>query len=132
MCYVGPESPIARGCTTSAMSTPTSVLTTIFTGPTTCLPAAWSTFNSCGKGGVEDGTLLCAPVLRSDCFPGHTSLDDYELTTLWSPGVCPSGWYAASSSAADTAEDVTSYCCPSYVQGPVPARMDRVLTVIVV
>jgi hypothetical protein len=93
-------------------------LTTIFTGPTSCLStttcreylgeaaecevAAWY-FDS-----TAEGLALCYP--KTIATNGG-----FKARFIYSPGICPSGWYpAASIEDVSTATATSRYlCCPS-------------------
>lgn len=96
-------------------------LTTVFTGPTTCL----STTTGIGEGVA--GFYVAA--FWSDvtaCYPSGTQQLNLHTAYFYSPGICPSGWVPVASLESDLPTTVSSYsvyalprettawlCCPS-------------------
>jgi hypothetical protein len=92
------------------------ILTTTFTPSAGCLSDIYLYNND----GGPYATL--GPPEISDCFPAGWRPD---LTARFSPGICPSGYIVACSSAV-TIEDLsetTATCCPRYVRRGLPSTV---------
>jgi hypothetical protein len=85
------------------------VLTTTFIPPTGCLSNIYL-YNI----GTREPYATLGPPEISDCFPPGWSPD---VSTGFSPGVCPSGYTAACSTAVtiEYLSETTATCCPRCV-----------------
>jgi hypothetical protein len=95
-------------------------LTTVFTGPTTCLGT--TTLKGTAAyyvAGFWDDIPECYPT-------GTQSIDFHTMPRYYSPGICPSGWFPAASAGTDWPRTDSDYskwaiptetnvwlCCPS-------------------
>lgn len=85
-------------------------LTTTFTAPSSCATATglYQIWPSHGTYYYQQGPLLSRP----ECYPSGY---EAEPSQYYSPGVCPSGYTAACSSAnaVETATETAYTCCPT-------------------
>lgn len=87
-------------------------LTTVFTGPTSCL--ATTTLKPPGSNAYYvaafwDDVPACYP-------PGITPFNFHTIPQYYSPGICPSGWSPVTSVGGDwptTASDYSIWAIPS-------------------
>lgn len=80
------------------------VLTTIFTPPPDCNKGIWTSNTS------DYGALFCTKAYTSSCLPPKY---DTAPDVLYSPGVCPEGYFLGPTfSATDSTEVQSCVCCP--------------------
>ncbi|KAM0715623.1 hypothetical protein Q7P37_009121 [Cladosporium fusiforme] len=82
-------------------------LTTVFTRPTDCLHAKWT------SGTSVLGMLVCTKGFTESCFPSSFK-EAATLHLLYSPGVCPDGYTPGHTFSSPASSEVTSaVCCPT-------------------
>jgi hypothetical protein len=117
--------PIAKPGTTPT-STTYIPLTTVFTPPKWCSDMRMTFFGD--DGGLTSTFWKDSNFPRNDsravsmrsCYPPHFEYQPDLFATdgyIYSPGVCPSGYYAAKSNGlkGGLGTAATSWCCPPYV-----------------
>lgn len=114
-------------------------LTTVFTSPSWCSKLQLTFF---GDNGAFDGltsTFWKDPGFPSNdsrqislqsCYPPHFTYQPDLFATdgfVYSPGVCPSGYFAAKSNGlyGQTTAAATSWCCPRYTPHTNSGAKDR-------